>query len=92
MKQRAGLSHWGMAIATVLAAQWFAGPGLADAPPAAPRTMVLKAAHLFDSVSGTLTEHGVVVVSGAKIQAVGSNTPIPAGAEVLSHVGPRRRV
>jgi imidazolonepropionase-like amidohydrolase len=83
MKQRAGLSHWGMAIATVLAAQWFAGPGLADAPPAAPRTMVLKAAHLFDSVSGTLTEHGVVVVSGAKIQAVGSNTPIPAGAEVI---------
>src|SRR6202161_920784 len=83
MKQRAGLSHWGMAIAAVLSAQWFAGPSLADAPPAAPRTIVLKAAHLFDSVSGTLTEHGVVVVSGAQIQAGGSNAPTPAGAEVI---------
>jgi len=83
MNQRAGSSHWRMGIAAVLAAQWFAGPSLADAPPAAPRTIVLKAAHLFDSVSGTLTEHGVVVVSGSKIQAVGSDAAIPAGAEVI---------
>jgi len=84
MHQRAGLSHWGMGIAAALvAAQWFAGPSLADAPPAAPRIIVLKAAHLFDSVSGTLTEHGVVVVSGTKIQAVGSDAAIPAGAEVI---------
>jgi imidazolonepropionase-like amidohydrolase len=83
MKQRAGWSYWGLGIAAVLAAQWFAGPSLADAPPAAPRTIVLKAAHLFDSVSGTLTEHGVVVVSGSKIQAVGSDAAIPAGAEVI---------
>jgi imidazolonepropionase-like amidohydrolase len=83
MNQRAGLSQWGMGIAAVLAAQWFAGSTLADAPPAAPRTIVLKAAHLFDSVSGTLTEHGVVVVSGSKIQAVGSDAAIPAGAEVI---------
>jgi imidazolonepropionase-like amidohydrolase len=83
MNQRAGLSHWGMGIAAVLAAQWFAGLTLADAPPAAPRTIVLKAAHLFDSVSGTLTEHGVVVVSGSKIQALGSDAAIPAGAEVI---------
>src|SRR5271156_2520758 len=83
MKQRAGLSYWGLGIAAALGAQWFTGQCFADAPPAAPRTIVLKAAHLFDSVSGTLTEHGVVVVSGTKIQAVGSDAAIPAGAEVI---------
>jgi imidazolonepropionase-like amidohydrolase len=83
MKQRARLSYWGLGIAAALVAQWFAGSSLADAPPAAPRTIVLKAAHLFDSVSGTLTDHGVVVVSGSKIQAVGSDAPIPADAAVI---------
>ncbi len=42
-----------------------------SAAPAAAAVIVLKAAHLFDSVSGTLIEHGVVVVAGDKIQAVG---------------------
>jgi len=83
MKQRAGWSYWGLGIAAALGAQWFASSSFADAPPPAPRTIVLKAAHLFDSVSGTLTEHGVVVVSGSKIQAVGSDAAIPAGAEVI---------
>ena len=83
MKQRTGCSYWGLVIAAVLGAQWFAVPSLADAPPAAPRTVVLKAAHLFDSVSGKLIEHGVVVVSGTKIQAVGSDAKIPAGAQVI---------
>ncbi len=83
MKQRTGCSYWGLVIAAALGAQWFAVPSLADAPPAAPRTVVLKAAHLFDAVSGTLTEHGVVVVSGSKIQAVGSDAAIPAGAQVI---------
>ena len=59
MQQRAGLSYWGLGIAAALGAQWIAQACLADAPPPAPRTIVLKAAHLFDSVSGTLTEHGV---------------------------------
>jgi imidazolonepropionase-like amidohydrolase len=83
MKQRAGWSHWGLGIAAALGAQWFAQAALADAPPAAPRAIVLKAAHLFDSVSGTLTEHGVVVVSGSKILAVGSDASISPGAEVI---------
>jgi imidazolonepropionase-like amidohydrolase len=83
MQQRAGLSYWGLGIAAALGAQWIAQACLADAPPPAPRTIVLKAAHLFDSVSGTLTEHGVVVVSGSKIQAVGSDAAIPVGAEVI---------
>ena len=46
-------------------------PLQADAPAATPeRIIVLKAAHLFDSVSGKLMDHGVVVVTGAKITAV----------------------
>ena len=33
---------------------------------------VLKAAHLFDSVSGKLTDNGILVVQGDKILAVGA--------------------
>src|SRR5580704_8943837 len=55
----------------------------ADAPAAA-APIALKAAHLFDSVSGNLLDHGVVVVSGNKIQAVGgSEVQIPADARVI---------
>jgi imidazolonepropionase-like amidohydrolase len=38
---------------------------------------------LFDSVSGKLVDHGVVVVSGTRIQAVGSNAKIPEGAKII---------
>ena len=44
----------------------------ADAAANAAEPIVLKAAHLFDSVSGKLVDHGVVVVAGTKIQAVGT--------------------
>jgi imidazolonepropionase-like amidohydrolase len=47
------------------------------------RPIVLKAAHLFDSASGTLTDRAVIVVQGNKIQAVGSGAPLPADAEVI---------
>jgi len=53
----------------------------ADAP--APRPMVIKAAHLFDSVSGKLLDDGVIVVLGNRIQAVGTHLAEPAGAEVI---------
>jgi imidazolonepropionase-like amidohydrolase len=69
-----------------MAAFIFSQGAFAQAPPAAPsnpRTLVLKAAHLFDSVSGKLVEHGMVVVSGSKILAVGSDIQVPAGAEVI---------
>ncbi len=49
----------------------------------APVPMVLKADRLFDSVSGKVLEHGVVVVSGTKIQAVGADVAIPTGAKVI---------
>ena len=55
------------------------------AEPAAPasRPIVLKAAHLFDSVSGTLRAGGVIVVQGNKIQSLGAAAPPPPDAQVI---------
>lgn len=47
------------------------------------QVVVLKAAHLFDSVSGKLTDNGMVVVDGDKIQAVGTDLKVPQGARVI---------
>jgi imidazolonepropionase-like amidohydrolase len=49
----------------------------------APKPIVLKANHLFDSVSGKMLEHGVIVVVGKKIQAVGADVKVPEGAQVI---------
>jgi imidazolonepropionase-like amidohydrolase len=77
-------SYWLAGVAAMV----FANPSVADAVPAvavpdSARPIVLKAAHLFDSVSGKLIEHGVVVVAGTKIQAVGSDAKIPDNAQVI---------
>jgi imidazolonepropionase-like amidohydrolase len=58
---------------------------IATADPAATAAPVLalRAAHLFDSVSGNLIDHGVVIVVDKKIQAVGSNLAIPEGAQLI---------
>ena len=53
------------------------------APDTSSQAIVLKARHLFDSVSGKLTEPGMVVVQGGKIQAVGAELKIPDGARVV---------
>jgi imidazolonepropionase-like amidohydrolase len=50
-----------------------------NTPP--PRPIALEAAHLFDGVSGRLTDNGVIVVSDGRIQRVGG--PVPPGAEVI---------
>ena len=49
----------------------------------ASKTVVLKAARLFDGKSNTLVTPGLVVVTDGKIIAVGSGAAIPAGAEVI---------
>jgi len=49
----------------------------------ADKTYVLKAAGLFDGKADALVTPGLVVVTGTKIVAVGSNAGIPAGAEVI---------
>jgi imidazolonepropionase-like amidohydrolase len=58
-------------------AAWSSEPAVAGPP------IVLRAAHLFDSVSGRLVDHGVIVISGTQIQAVGSDAKIPAGAKII---------
>jgi imidazolonepropionase-like amidohydrolase len=65
-----------------LIAQLGAAEGVAPAA-VAKRPIVLKAAHLFDSVSGRLVDHGMVVVVGNKIQAVGANAKIPDNAQII---------
>jgi imidazolonepropionase-like amidohydrolase len=68
-----------LAVAALPVAQ----SGQAESAASGPRPMVIKAARLLDSTSGTLVEHGVVVVSGNKILAVGSEAQIPDDAEVI---------
>jgi imidazolonepropionase-like amidohydrolase len=45
-------------------------------------TYVLKAARMFDGISGTIVQPGFVVVSDGRIQAVGGNSA-PAGATLI---------
>lgn len=68
-------------IATVVVAdeQWAAAAEVQTPSP----PIVLKAAHLFDSVSGRLVAPGLVVVSGGKIQSIGSDAKMPGDAQVI---------
>jgi imidazolonepropionase-like amidohydrolase len=50
---------------------------------AADQTIVLRAARLFDGKSNTFVQNGVVIVQGDKISDVGSNLPIPNGAQSI---------
>ncbi|MDP9107650.1 MAG: amidohydrolase family protein [Pseudomonadota bacterium] len=49
----------------------------------APQPIVLKAAHLFDAVSGKLIDNGVIVIDGGKIKAVGNQATLPLNARVI---------
>ena len=69
-------------VFALAALAWAAGMSLA-APETNSAAVVLKARHLFDSVSGKLTEPGMIVVQGDKIQAVGAELKVPDGARVI---------
>src|SRR5689334_10499175 len=56
---------------------------LAITTQAADKTIVLKAARLFDGKSKALVENGVVIVQGNKIVDAGSNLAAPADAQVI---------
>lgn len=72
------------ALATVLACGTSLSVAAQSTPaPAAPEPIVLKAARLFDAVSGKLRADAVIVVRGEKIVAVGGDALIPAGARVI---------
>lgn len=76
--RRTAMGFW-VGVVTILGARSV----LAEPAPAVSRPIVLKAAHLFDSISGTLTDGAVIVVQGDKIQAVGGGAPLPANAQVI---------
>jgi imidazolonepropionase-like amidohydrolase len=63
--------------ASGLAAAW------GQAQKSGSKTVVLKAARMFDGKSNAVVSPGVVVVSDGKIAAVGAGATIPAGAEVI---------
>ena len=69
------------AAALLVAALLLATSATADGAASASGVLALKAAHIFDSVSGKLADNGVVVVQDGKIIAVGG--PIPVGARVI---------
>jgi imidazolonepropionase-like amidohydrolase len=74
----------GMLVAAVaVTVAPFAMAQVSTQAPAPGTPIVLKAAHLFDSVSGKLVDHGVVVVIDKKIQAVGPNAAIPSNARII---------
>ena len=52
--------------------------GLSSLLPAQTNLTVLKAARLFDARTGTVTQPGLVVIIGDKIQAIGGNAPTSA--------------
>ena len=58
-------------------------PAHSQTPKPASKTIVLKAARLFDGKSESLMKPGVVVVTDGKIAAVGPGAKIPAGAEII---------
>jgi cytosine/adenosine deaminase-related metal-dependent hydrolase len=60
----------------------FVLPGRSGTLHAQTRLYAINAARLFDGISGTLLEPGLVVVSDGKIQSVGGRT-IPPGATVI---------
>ncbi|MGH9795083.1 MAG: metal-dependent hydrolase family protein [Candidatus Acidiferrales bacterium] len=73
------MTKLGVAVATILFATV---PAAAQQPPSG-KTIVIRAARMWDGKSDTVTMPGVVVVSGGKIQAAGAAAQIPAGAEVI---------
>ncbi|MEP7367289.1 MAG: MIP family channel protein [Acidobacteriota bacterium] len=67
----------------VLVAALAATQAQAQAQAPAPQSIVLKAARLFDGRSDTLQTPGLIVVSGGRIESVGAQSQIPAGARVI---------
>jgi imidazolonepropionase-like amidohydrolase len=65
-------------LAAVVSAARIAGQA-----PAQQKTLVLKAARMFDAKAGAIVTPGVVVVRGNSIVAAGAGATIPAGAEVI---------
>jgi imidazolonepropionase-like amidohydrolase len=73
---------WNHVVVITLASLFVSSTNALGAEGAA-KPIVLKSAHLFDSVSGKLVDHCVIVVLGKNIQAVGTDATIPADAQMI---------
>jgi imidazolonepropionase-like amidohydrolase len=73
-------------LASLATATASAQLGSYNPPPGPQGTFAIKNAHIFP-VSGPEITNGTVVISGGKIQAVGANATIPAGAQVIDGTG-----
>jgi imidazolonepropionase-like amidohydrolase len=49
----------------------------------APKRVAIRASHMLDVKSGEVINDAVVLIENARIVAVGSKLPVPAGAEVI---------
>lgn len=70
------------ATSVAICASGLTGLPARAAEPAPATTIVLKAAHVFDSTGTTLRDGASIVVTDGKIVSVG-NGPVPAGAQVI---------
>ena len=68
------------ALAALSVVALSAAVAAAEAPP---RATVLKAARLFDGRGDSMVRNGVIVVVNGKIQAMGADASVPAGAEII---------
>ena len=71
------------AVALVLLLGSLVAHAVAAADDPATATVVLKAAHMFDGMSGRLRDDGAIVIRGERIVAVGSSQAAPATARVI---------
>jgi imidazolonepropionase-like amidohydrolase len=53
----------------------------------APKTVVIRAGHMLDVKTGRTLSHQTILIQGDKIASVGSDTPVPAGAQVIDLSG-----
>jgi imidazolonepropionase-like amidohydrolase len=53
------------------------------APASASKTVVIRAGHLLDVKTGKTLANQIIVIQGDKIASVGSDAPIPIGAQVI---------
>jgi imidazolonepropionase-like amidohydrolase len=72
--------------AHLTAAQAFAQLGSFNPDPGPQATFAIRNARIV-TVSGPVIPNGTIVISGGKIQAVGANVTIPAGAQVIDATG-----
>jgi imidazolonepropionase-like amidohydrolase len=70
-------------VACMAVTQVYGQAQKSESKPPETRTIVLKAARLFDGKSNSLLTPGLIIVTGGKISATGANATVPPGAEVI---------